>query len=63
MIINRNVLVDDQLHIKISDFGMSRALAEDDTYYKLNSVSKLPVKWMALESLEYRKYSTFSDGN
>ena len=58
---NRNVLVGDQLHVKISDFGLSRAL-KDDTYYKLTSTAKLPVKWMALESIEYRKFSIFSDG-
>ena len=58
---DRNILVGDQLHVKISDFGLSRAL-KDDTYYKLSSTTKLPVKWMALESIEYHKFSTFSDG-
>ena len=62
MIYCRNVLVDEKLHAKISDFGLSRVLAKDDSYYKLSNVAKLPVKWMALESLEYRKFSTFSDG-
>ena len=55
-------MVDDKLHAKISDFGLSRILAKEDTYYKLSNVAKLPVKWMALESIEYRKFSTFSDG-
>lgn len=59
---HRNVLVGDKLHVKISDFGLSRVLAQDDTYYKLSSTAKLPVKWMALESIDYRKFSTFSDG-
>ena len=58
----RNILVDEKLHAKISDFGLSRVLAKEDTYYKLSNVAKLPVKWMALESIEYRKFSTFSDG-
>ena len=58
----RNVLVGEQLHVKISDFGMSRALAKGDIYYKLSKNTKLPLKWMALESIEYRKFSTFSDG-
>ena len=55
-------MVDEKLHAKISDFGLSRILAKEDTYYKLSNVAKLPVKWMALESIEYRKFSTFSDG-
>ena len=57
----RNVLVGEDQSIKISDFGLSRALAKDDTYYHLSQAKKLPVKWMALESLEYRKFSTYSD--
>ena len=58
----RNVLVGEKLHVKISDFGMSRALAKEDTYYKLSSITKLPVKWMAIESIDFHKFSTFSDG-
>ena len=57
----RNVLVGEKNHVKISDFGLSRALARDDTYYYLRESKKLPVKWMALESIEYRKFSTYSD--
>ena len=59
---SRNVLVGDNNNVKISDFGLSRALAKDDSYYKLSQSSKLPAKWMALESLLYKKFSTFSDG-
>ena len=58
----RNVLVGKNNSIKISDFGLSRALAKDDSYYKLSQSLKLPVKWMALESLLYQKFSTYSDG-
>lgn len=57
----RNVLVGEDQNVKISDFGLSRALAKEDTYYHLSQAKKLPVKWMALESLEYRKFSTYSD--
>ena len=52
----------DKNAVKISDFGLSRTLAKDDSYYKLSHTSKLPVKWMALESLIYQKFSTYSDG-
>ena len=59
----RNILVGEGFHVKISDFGMSRALAKENTYYKMNKAAKLPVKWMAIESIDYSKFSTFSDGN
>ncbi len=58
----RNVLVGEKHLVKISDFGLSRALAKDDSYYKVSQASKLPVKWMALESLLFQKFSTYSDG-
>ena len=58
----RNVLVGEGLSVKISDFGLSRSLAKENTYYHLTQTKKLPVKWMALESLLYRKFSTYSDG-
>ena len=52
----------DGLSCVVADFGMSRALAKDDSYYQMTSKNRLPVKWMALEAIEYRKYSTYSDG-
>ena len=58
----RHVLVGDGLSCVVADFGMSRALAKDDSYYQMTSKNRLPVKWMALEAIEYRKYSTYSDG-
>lgn len=60
--LSRNILVGENNHVKISDFGLSRALAKDTTYYHLNTAQKLPMKWMAIESIEYRKFSTYSDG-
>ena len=56
------MLVGKNNSVKISDFGLSRALAKDDSYYKLSQSLKLPVKWMALECLLYQKFSTYSDG-
>ena len=55
-------MVGEKLHVKISDFGMSRALANEGTYYKLSSAVKLPLKWMAIESIDHGKFTTFSDG-
>ncbi|GFT83191.1 proto-oncogene tyrosine-protein kinase receptor Ret [Nephila pilipes] len=56
----RNVLVASGKVLKISDFGLSRDVYEGDTYLK-TSKSRVPVKWMALESLENQLYTTKSD--
>ena len=42
--------VDDNLLVKIADFGLSRDVYES-SYYVLRHAAKLPVRWMALESL------------
>ncbi|KJE96332.1 protein-tyrosine kinase HTK98 [Capsaspora owczarzaki ATCC 30864] len=57
----RNCLVGTGLVVKISDFGLSRALAEEHNYYRMEARGKLPVKWMAPECLHYRKFSHSSD--
>ncbi|XP_023220947.1 uncharacterized protein LOC111622754 isoform X2 [Centruroides sculpturatus] len=56
----RNVLIAAGNIIKISDFGLSRDIYEGDTYLK-RSKGRVPVKWMALESLEDHIYTTKSD--
>lgn len=61
-LVHRNVLVGEELSCVVGDFGMSRALAKDDSYYHMSTTNRLPVKWMALEAIEYKKYSTYSDG-
>ena len=56
----RNVLVNKHAICKITDFGMSRDLAEEN-YYVANNRDAIPVKWTAPEALYYKKYSTASD--
>ncbi|XP_054290016.1 tyrosine-protein kinase receptor torso-like [Macrosteles quadrilineatus] len=56
----RNVLVCHDQSVKISDFGLSRDVYEQNIYCKKSS-EKLPVKWMALESLLHQIYTTQSD--
>eukprot|EP00056_Hartaetosiga_gracilis_P014494 m.240713 g.240713 ORF g.240713 m.240713 type:complete len:1287 (-) comp15849_c0_seq1:35-3895(-) len=57
----RNVLVGvDLRETKISDYGMARYLSESD-YYRKASNAKLPVRWMAPESIEDRIWTLKSD--
>ncbi|XP_041360265.1 tyrosine-protein kinase transmembrane receptor Ror-like isoform X2 [Gigantopelta aegis] len=56
----RNVLVGDNLTVKISDFGLSRDVYSSD-YYRVQSKSLLPVRWMPPESIMYGKFTTDSD--
>ena len=56
----RNVLKDGDL-LKVSDFGLSRALPEDGDYYKASSDQALPARWMSLEAIEENKFTHKSD--
>ncbi|XP_037092068.1 inactive tyrosine-protein kinase transmembrane receptor ROR1-like isoform X2 [Pollicipes pollicipes] len=56
----RNCLVGDSLTVKISDFGLSRDIYSSD-YYRVQSKSLLPVRWMPTESILYGKFTTESD--
>ncbi|CAL1265166.1 unnamed protein product [Larinioides sclopetarius] len=55
----RNVLVSSHDCVKLGDFGLSRWV-EDQHYYKA-SKGKLPIKWMAPESINFRRFTTASD--
>ncbi|XP_023258768.1 protein-tyrosine kinase 2-beta-like [Seriola lalandi dorsalis] len=55
----RNVLVASPDSVKLGDFGLSRYI-EDEEYYKA-SVTRLPIKWMAPESINFRRFTTSSD--
>ncbi|XP_006993047.1 proto-oncogene tyrosine-protein kinase receptor Ret isoform X2 [Peromyscus maniculatus bairdii] len=56
----RNILVAEGRKMKISDFGLSRDVYEEDSYVK-KSKGRIPVKWMAIESLFDHIYTTQSD--
>jgi serine/threonine protein kinase len=52
--------VADSFHLKIADFGLAKDLHDSD-YYRKKSDGRIPVKWMAPESLFDRKYTSQSD--
>ncbi|XP_038069673.1 uncharacterized protein LOC119738785 [Patiria miniata] len=53
----RNILLGEQLVAKVSDFGLSRG---EDTYVQ-TSTRRVPTRWLAIESLLDRTYTTQSD--
>ncbi|XP_056017630.1 focal adhesion kinase 1-like isoform X7 [Ostrea edulis] len=55
----RNVLVSSHDCVKLGDFGLSRVV-DEQSYYKA-SKGKLPIKWMAPESINFRRFTTASD--
>ncbi|XP_026333695.1 activated Cdc42 kinase-like isoform X2 [Hyposmocoma kahamanoa] len=59
----RNILVFSKDRVKISDFGLSRALGVGKDYYQTNyNVNlKLPVAWCAPECILYLRFTSSSD--
>lgn len=57
----RNVLLVTQHYAKISDFGLSKAVGEDQNYYMAKAHGKWPVKWYAPECINFYKFSSKSD--
>ncbi|NXA92539.1 RON protein, partial [Melanocharis versteri] len=58
----RNCMLDETLTVKVADFGLARDVFGKG-YYSIQQHrhAKLPVKWMALESLQTQKFTTKSD--
>ena len=56
----RNCMVASDLTVKIGDFGMTRDVYETD-YYRKGGKGKVPVRWMAPESLRDGIFSSQSD--
>ena len=45
-------MLDENFIVKVADFELSRDVYENQYYSSDNSKTKLPVKWMAPESIE-----------
>uniref|UniRef100_A0A670HRL8 Tyrosine-protein kinase receptor TYRO3 n=1 Tax=Podarcis muralis TaxID=64176 RepID=A0A670HRL8_PODMU len=56
----RNCMLDEYMNVCVADFGLSKKIYSGD-YYRQGCASKLPVKWLALESLADNLYTTHSD--
>ncbi len=54
----RNILLDNGKNLKITDFGMSREVEEK---YVKTTKGRLPLKWMAIECITLREFTTASD--
>ncbi|KAL5278980.1 KDR family protein [Megaselia abdita] len=56
----RNILLCEDNVVKICDFGLARSMCKGDNYKKQGE-ARLPIKWLALESLESQVFSTYTD--
>ncbi|XP_049938110.1 vascular endothelial growth factor receptor 1-like isoform X3 [Schistocerca serialis cubense] len=56
----RNILLADENVVKICDFGLAKSMYKSNNYKKKGD-GPLPVKWMAIESIRDRIFSTQSD--
>ncbi|KAJ8709066.1 hypothetical protein PYW07_008892 [Mythimna separata] len=56
----RNVLVSDDCILKIADFGLAKDVHSND-YYRKKTEGRLPVRWMAPESLYHKVFTTQTD--
>ncbi|CAF0888020.1 unnamed protein product [Rotaria sordida] len=55
----RNILVNKDLICKVADFGLSREIDEGDSY--TTKGGKIPIRWTAIEAIDYRKFTSASD--
>uniref|UniRef100_A0A2K5R2U1 Macrophage-stimulating protein receptor n=1 Tax=Cebus imitator TaxID=2715852 RepID=A0A2K5R2U1_CEBIM len=58
----RNCMLDKSFTVKVADFGLARDILDKEYYsVRQHRHARLPVKWMALESLQSYRFTTKSD--
>lgn len=63
----RNLMLDENLQIKIIDFGLARKVEDEpsktveDSGYQMKTERNLPIGWLAKETLDYHKFSYQTD--
>ncbi|XP_048863169.1 tyrosine-protein kinase Mer [Brienomyrus brachyistius] len=56
----RNCMLRDDMTVSVADFGLSKKIYSGD-YYRQGRIAKMPVKWIAVESLADRVFTVKSD--
>ncbi|XP_007567906.1 tyrosine-protein kinase Mer [Poecilia formosa] len=56
----RNCMLGDDLRVCVADFGLSKKIYSSN-YYRQTVAVRVPIKWMAIESLSESVYTTKSD--
>ncbi|XP_071334296.1 tyrosine-protein kinase Mer isoform X2 [Trachinotus anak] len=56
----RNCMLGDDLKVSVADFGLSKKIYSSN-YYRQKVAVRVPIKWLAIESLSESVYTTKSD--
>ncbi|KAK3567425.1 hypothetical protein QTP86_019839 [Hemibagrus guttatus] len=56
----RNCMLGDDLRVRVADFGLSKQIFSSN-YYRQKVAIRMPIKWMAVESLSESIYTSKSD--
>ncbi|XP_046707146.1 ephrin type-A receptor 3 [Silurus meridionalis] len=56
----RNCMLGDDLRVRVADFGLSKQICSSN-YYRQKVAIRMPIKWMAIESLSESIYTSKSD--
>ena len=53
--------VDDDIHIKVSDFGLAKDVYEEGHYQAKEQSEAAPIRWMSIEAIQISVFTTASD--